>query len=279
MAGGRRSVFRPGSARVASGGQEFPRAGQPWRSGRNAALAGLCCLALWCLQGAAPERDPSGIAVLLPKDPSGVAARLEGAIGNSGRFHLVPARGISIRASLPLLEPVPPVTLAERNRWLFMTQAHWLIFGTIGQHSIMVDDPNGGDPIASRSYDVALRVFDLALGDAGPLFTASDPDPGVLAQQAVRFLRSQYPLHATVTGYEDDVVYLDVGTQDGVTQGETFSIERHPGPYAQAIGTVQVTSAGDWFSQCEVEDQVHGRNPQAGDIAIEDTASFLQPQD
>ena len=276
MAGGRRSVLRPGPARVALG---FLWRGQSWRSGKVVAIAGFWFLALWCVQGGAPERDPSGIAVLLPRDPSGVAARLESAIGDSGRFHLLSAKGISIRASLPLLEPVPPVTLAERNRWLFMTQAHWIIFGTIGQHAVTVDDPSSGNPIASTSYDVALRVFDLTLGDTGPLFTASDPDPGAIAQQAVRFLRSQYPLHATVTAYADDVVYLDVGTQDGVTQGETFSIERHPGPYAQAIGTVQVTNAGDWFSQCEVEDQVKGRNPQAGDIAIEETASFLQPQD
>ncbi len=258
MAGGRRSALRPGSIRVA--------------------LAGFSFLALGCVLGATPRRDAGGIAVLLPADSSGVAARLESAIGESGRFHLLPARGIFIHARLPLLEPMPRVTLAERNRWLRMTQAHWLVFGTVGQHPITVADPSSGNPIASTSYDVALRVFDLALGDTGPLFTASNPDPEAIAQQAVRFLRSQYPLHATVTAYEDDVVYLDVGTQEGVAQGETFSIERHPGPYPQAIGTVQVTSAGDWFSQCEVEDQVHGRNPRAGDIAIEDTSSFLQPQ-
>lgn len=224
------------------------------------------------------ERDESGIAVLLPTDSSGVVSALRAAVGASGRFHLLAAPGIRLAARMPLLEPEPPVTLAERNRWLGLTQARWLVFGSVGQHDVQTTDPNSGSPVSTVSYDIALRVFDLDLGDTGPVFTGSDSDPAALAQDALRFLRAQYPIHAHVTSVDDNGVYLDVGTRDGVTQGETFTIVRHPGPYGEQVGSVQVSTAADWYSQCQVEDQVKGRNPEAGDTAVEDTTSFLDPQ-
>ena len=226
----------------------------------------------------AEERDDSGIAVLLPADDGGVVAALDAALSISGRFHFLPTPDIKLPLKPPLFVMDPPATPTQRDQWLKKTAAHWLLTGAIATHSISMASPRKGKaPATGTSYDLQLRVFDLVLGDIGPLFTGSGLSPAEVAAEAVRFLRVHYPLHATVAALHEDTVFLDVGHEDGIGEGSVFFIVRHPGTMNEPIGTVQVMNAGDWYSSCEVIDSVKNRNPQVGDVAIEDTSLFLTP--
>ncbi|MBU6429245.1 MAG: hypothetical protein KGR26_09565, partial [Cyanobacteria bacterium REEB65] len=215
------------------------------------------------------------VAILLAPDRFGVVTDLEQAIRSSGRFHLSPASGIAIHAKPPALEPDPPVTVKERDAWSQQTQAHWLLFGTVDVPAPASSSVSKGTRTATPSLNLALRVFDLSLGDTGPVLQVSGSDPTALAAQTVRFLRAHYPLHASITAISDDAVFLDVGKQDGIDVGSVFIVERHPGPFSVRVGTLRVTSSADWYSTCEVDSTQQGLSPQVGDLALEDTSAYL----
>ena len=232
-------------------------------------------LAIGAATLASPARsaEDNGMAVHIPADKLGFVFQMKEAIRQSGRFQLIPTSGLSILLNGPELTITPPLTVPVRNAMRKRTTARWLLLGTVGKHTVQVEIPGGFE--ATTSIDVSTRVLDLPLGDVGPLLVTTNTDPAELAAHTLKFLRVQFPLRGHVTAYRDGKVFIDLGKKDGIGRGSTFYIKRHPGTINEMVATVQVTDTSDWYAGCEIQDQARGRQPQAGDVAVEDTSALL----
>lgn len=134
-----------------------------------------------------------------------------------------------------------------------------------------VEAAGGGLKVTSRLYDFRTGEItrDLSLmGDSG--------DADVLAAQLAAFVRHSMPIKCLIKAVNDDQIVLDLGAMDGVVQGSTFKVYRHPlNLKPREIGLIRVTKADPFASSAEVESTVQGITLEQGDTLVEQTAGYV----
>lgn len=222
------------------------------------------------LLGAAPAAwadtvaDKPRLAVLVDGSAA-FSKQLDSKLEEMRRFDL-PAPAASLKGQLAAAkitlagEPTVEQCLKAHDR----TQMDMALVGSYSKGA-------GGPRILARLYDLRTGEFSRELSLVG-----DGPDTNALANQLAIFVRQSAPLRCGIKDMQDDVVVIDLGSMDGVTQGATFKVYRYPLNLAPVeIGTVRVTDVQPFAARGEVEDTAKGMSPQAGDVLVEQTSGLL----
>jgi len=109
----------------------------------------------------------------------------------------------------------------------------------------------GEASVVGNRIELTCRLIDLRKGfESKELLLSGDRRSLTdIADQAVRFLRVNYPMQAQITAAQEQRYVLDVGREDGVSEGDRFILWRLPETTRDQIAVFEIRKTDAWFSE------------------------------